>query len=109
MTRGTTPTHKLNVNVDLTEARVYVTYKQRGSVIVERNNEEETNTLTIDSESIILTLTQEETLKFYTNEKVDIQIRAVFATGEALASTIVSTYTDRILKDGEIVYSNDNP
>jgi len=108
MTRGTTPTHKLNVNVDLTEARVYVTYKQRGSVIVERNNEEETNTLTIDSESVVLTLTQEETLKFYTNEKVDIQIRAVFEDGTAIASSIVSVYTDKILKDGEIVY-NDNP
>lgn len=108
MTRGTTPTHKFNVNVDLTEARVYVTYKQRGSVIVERNNEEETNTLTIDSESVVLTLTQEETLKFYTNEKVDIQIRAVFEDGTAIASSIVSVYTDKILKDGEIVY-NDNP
>ena len=108
MIRGTTPTHKLNVNVDLTEARVYVTYKQRGSVIVERNNEEETNTLTINAESVELTLTQEETLKFYANEKVEIQIRAIFEDGKAIASNIVSVYTDKILKDGEIVY-NDNP
>ena len=108
MYRGTTPTHKLNVDTDLTQARVYVSYKQRGSVIVERNNETETNTLTIDSESVTLTLTQEETLKFYSNEKVEIQIRAVFENGNAIASSIVSVYTDKILKDGVIVY-NDNP
>lgn len=108
MIRGTTPTHKFNVNRDLTEARVYLTYKQRGSVIVERNNEAETNTLTIDATSVLVTLTQEETLKFYANEKVEIQIRAIFSDGTAIASTIVSAYTDKILKDGEIEY-NDNP
>lgn len=108
MIKGTTPTHKFNVDRDLTLARVYVTYKQRGSIIVERNNEEETNTLTIDAESVSLTLTQEETLKFYANEKVDIQIRAVFEDGEAIASNITSTYTENILKSGEIVY-DDNP
>ena len=108
MIKGTTPTHKFNVDRDLTEARVYVTYKQRGSIIVERNNEEATNTLTIDETSVELTLTQEETLKFYANEKVEIQIRAVYEDGTAIASSIISVYTDRILKDGEIVY-NDNP
>ena len=108
MIRGTTPTHKLNVNVNLTSAKVYVTYKQRGSVIVERSNEDTNDTLIIDEKSITLTLTQEETLKFYANEKVEIQIRAVFEDGEAIASNIVSLYTDKILKEGEIQY-NDNP
>ena len=108
MTRGTTPTHKLNVNVNLISAKVYVTYKQRGSVIVERSNEDTDDTLIIDEKSITLTLTQEETLKFYANEKVEIQIRAVFEDGEAIASNIVSLYTDKILKEGEIQY-NDNP
>ena len=108
MIKGTTPTHKFNVDRDLTLARVYVTYKQRGSIIVERNNEETTNTLTINETSVELTLTQEETLKFYANEKVEIQIRAVYEDGTAIASSIISVYTDRILKDGEIVY-NDNP
>ena len=58
--RGSTPTNVFNLNIDLTDARVYVTYMQKGKVIVEKSNEN----LDITSDSLVVSLTQEDTLKF---------------------------------------------
>lgn len=106
MFRGTTPTHKFNVNVNLQATRVFLTYKQRGSIVVEKDSNVDTETLTIDGNSVTVTLSQEDTLKFNYNEGVEIQIRAVYEDGKAIASSIITTYVDKILKDGEIAYAD---
>lgn len=97
--RGSTPTHTFNVNVDLREATVYVTYSQRGQVIVEKTGDD----LTITEESVTLSLTQAETLQF-NNGRVEIQIRYVTADGFADASNIIIVDTERILKEGVITH-----
>lgn len=98
MIRGTTPTHIFNVNVDLSEAEViYITYKQSDSIVVEKEKAD----CTVTGETISVKLTQEDTLKFNT-APVEIQIRARFPDGSAIASNIMQTTVTRILKGGVI-------
>lgn len=98
--RGSTPTHTFNVNVDLRNATVYVTYSQRGVTIVEKTGED----LTITQTTVALKLTQSETLQF-SNGRVEIQIRYVMADGSADASNIIVADAQKILKDGVITYA----
>ena len=99
MIRFTTPTHIFNVNLDFTQVDViFVTYNQNGTNLVEK----EKNDLTITENQITLTLTQEETGKFVISEPVEIQIRARFYDGTAVASNIMRTSVERVLKGGVI-------
>lgn len=95
--RGSTPTNTFNVNIDLTDATVYITYCQKGQTIVEKTNSD----ITITSDSIVVELTQEDTLKFSVGD-VEIQIRYVKEDGTADASNIITVSSARILKDGLI-------
>jgi hypothetical protein len=54
-----------------------------------------------NSGDVTFTLTQKQTLSLSESDYVDIQIRALFGD-RAIASEIVSTTVDKILKDGEI-------
>ena len=97
MRRGSTPTNTFEVDIDLTGATVFVSYEQKGQIIVEKTGTD----LTIDDDSIVLQLKQEETLRFAPGE-VLIQVRYVFPNGTADASNIIRTTFDRIIKDGVI-------
>ena len=100
MKRGTTPTHTFTVDVDLTSATViYLTYKQNGQTIVERDKSH----MAVTTDQISITLTQEETLAFSTSGNIQIQIRAGFSDGSRIASDILSVNpAGAILKEGEI-------
>lgn len=99
MRRGTTPTHKFKVPIDLTEAaEVYMTYKQEGRVKVEKTIEE----MTITEEEITLELSQTDTLAFSTVADVEIQCRARFRDGSAVASCVKKIPVCKILKEGVI-------
>lgn len=98
MRRGTTPTNTFTVDTDLTNAvAVFVTYSQGKSVIVEKS----IDNLTITSTKVEVTLTQEDTLAF-SSGSAQIQIRAKFGDGAAIASNIIVASVDQILKDGVI-------
>lgn len=97
MRRGTTPTNTFTVDIDLTAATIFVTYAQKCGVVVEKTGED----LTVTENSISLTLTQEETLRF-TPDAVFIQIRYVMPDGTADASNIIQTTVGAVLKDGVI-------
>lgn len=100
MRRGTTPTCTFRSSVDLTEAVViYVTFRQHRTRVeysLEDDNVEVTST------SVAVTLTQADTLKFSSDENLEIQVRAKFADGKAIESNIVTTTMGRVLKEGEI-------
>lgn len=99
MIRYTTPTHIFNVNLDFTRVDViYVTYNQNGTNLVEKTKKD----LTITVDQITLTLSQEDTGKFVIGEPVEIQIRARFYDGTAVASNIMRTTVERVLKGGVI-------
>lgn len=100
MVRGTTPTHVFNVNVDLRECRVYVTYSQFNRIIVEKTNED----ITINEDNIIVDLLQTETMRFDAKSPVKIQIRFIRENGEVSASEIMETEVKDILKRGVISY-----
>lgn len=98
MKRGTTPTNTFKTNIDLTGATVFLTYSQRGRVVLEKTSED----LEISAEVIVTRLTQKDTLGFDALQKVSIQIRYVFPDGTAGASNIMTASVGEILKDGEI-------
>lgn len=98
MYRGTTPQHIFESDLDLSEAAtVYITYEQAGKTILEKSK----NDITFSEGRMSVTLTQEETLKFDCRF-VEIQIRARFADGRAVASNIITTTANKILKEGVI-------
>ena len=98
--RGSTPINVFIVDRDLRNSKVFVTYSQDGSVIVEKTNDE----LTITEDQIIVNLSQTDTLNFHEG-LIDIQIRFIDDDGYTDASNILSARATRILKDGEIVYA----
>lgn len=99
MRRGTTPTHIFEVDIDLTIAEVVqLTYKQNNQTILTK----ETDDLNIETDKITAELTQQETLMFSTVGQVNIQIRARFPDGSVIASEILSTTAQAILKEGVI-------
>lgn len=98
MKRGTTPTNTFKTNIDLTGATVFLTYSQRGRVVLEKTGDD----LEITAEAIVTRLTQKDTLGFDALQKVSIQIRYVYPDGTAGASNIMTASVGEILKDGEI-------
>ena len=98
MKRGTTPTNTFKTNIDLTGATIFLTYSQRGRVVLEKTGDD----LEITAEAIVTRLTQKDTLGFDALQKVSIQIRYVFPDGTAGASNIMTASVGEILKDGEI-------
>lgn len=99
MYRGTTPTNIFTSELDLSTADVlYITYKQLGKVLVEKTKSD----VTFGDGTITVTLTQDDTLKFSEDKYVYVQIRARFADGSAVASNIIETPAQAILKDGVI-------
>lgn len=99
MRRGTTPTHIFGVDVDLRDAAViYITYRQGGKNVLEKTGED----IEVEEEEIRTTLTQADTLAFSTSGAVEIQIRAKFPDGAAIASQVIRTSANVILKEGVI-------
>ena len=97
MRRGTTPIYNFAINVDLTEATVFVTFTQKSTVV-----EKTGDALVVSPYNIEVQLTQEDTLSFVAGKTVKAQIRYVTADGYADASDIYEMEVTDILKDGEI-------
>jgi hypothetical protein len=97
--KGTTPTQQFNTSIDLSGASVlYITYKQYGKIVIEKTIED----CDITASYVATELSQEETLLFDATRKVEIQIRAKFPDGTAVASNIMETDAGAILKGGII-------
>lgn len=98
MIRGTTPTNTFEVDADLREAvALFITYSQMGKVKFEKV----IGDVTIEETQLETELTQQETLSLDSGS-VEIQIRAKFADGTAIASNIIKTTAARVLKEGVI-------
>ncbi|MFU0554850.1 hypothetical protein [Gardnerella vaginalis] len=98
MYRGTTPTNVFMTDVDLENASVlFVSYKQNGKVVLEKSLED----VSVKKTLVTVNLTQKETLLFQ-DGIVTIQIRAKFPDNTAIASNLIRTTAEEIVKDGEI-------
>ena len=104
MYRGTTPTIQINVDVDLRTAEaLYVTFTQGNETIFEKDLTD----VGVYEDKIVFTLSQVDTLMLSRTEPymlapVYFQIRAKMPDGSALASNILKTTVQKILKNGVI-------
>ena len=98
MRRGTTPTHTFSTDISLVGAEVlFVTYKQLTKTVLEKTVRD----VTIKEDSVEVTLTQQETLRFKEGD-VEMQIRARMPDESAWVSNIMHTTTEKLLKGGVI-------
>lgn len=99
MIRGTTPTLKFKLPFD-TEllAEAWVTFTQLGHTVVDKTLAD----LEKEGDTLVLQLTQDETLMFQHEELVEIQIRARLTDDTAVASQKIRVGVDGILKEGVI-------
>lgn len=101
MIRGTTPTLYFDLPFESNTIEVlYITFNQSDVTVLEKTNSDVG--VTLNDKTITVHLTQEDTLKLNGRTNTEIQLRIKTVDGEALASNIISTPTERVLKDGEI-------
>ena len=95
MIQGTTPTHKFNIpfNTEGIE-RVRIVYEQAGDVVLTKENEG----CTMSGNTLIVRLTQEETLLFKSNVSTRIQVHLRTKSGEAYASTLMRVSVFELLE-----------
>jgi hypothetical protein len=100
MWRGTTPTNVFTFPEeyrDISFETIFVTYSQGGKTVLEKAK----NEISFTDTGISIALAQADTLCFSPGT-VKIQIRAKTSSGKAVASNVISTTAQEILKDGEI-------
>ena len=94
MIPGTTPTHIFTLPIDTgTIKAVRVTYQQFGRTIVEKTERD----IKMSGKQVELTLTQEESVKFYENQKIKVQMKVLTASGAVLSHKPILLETDEIL------------
>ena len=97
---GTTPTKPFVVDADLSGLKIYLTFKN-GNNLLTKTDDDLSIEYEEDKTTITAILTQEETLRFKPNTTVEIQVRAVDASGyPAVATTVASESVSRILLNG---------
>ena len=99
MIRGTTPTHTFKTSMDLTGAVVlFLTYKQQYRKVVEKTIDD----VSVTPEAVVVRLSQADTLAFKETVPVEMQIRARFPDGTAVACKPITASVGEILKEGVI-------
>lgn len=99
MQRLTTPTHSFVLDDNPSNWDEFrITYRQNGRIILEKDDiTEMTVTQSGSKYTLSYQLTQEETKKFQPNRKVEVQIRAHYASGKTVASDIFVLMVDDVL------------
>ena len=98
MRRGTTPTLKFTLPYEIAVSSLYITFMQRGRTILEKTIDD----VTLDGKTINVELTQDDTLTFTAGQPISIQIRIRDTENKAVASQIIETTAEEVLKDGVI-------
>ena len=99
MFRATTPTHIFALPFDTsTLQEVRVTYVQNKEIILTKTEAD----CTLDGAEIKIRLTQEETLLFEGERRVEIQLRILTKDGQVMASDIMKVWANSCL-DEEIL------
>ena len=86
MRRGTTTTHRFTPGVNLSNARVYLTYVQGTKTVLERTSGDAG--FTVGEEEITNVISQAESFLFAANTTVKAQLRWVDSSGVAGSSNI---------------------
>ena len=86
MRRGTTTTHRITPGVNLSNAKVYLTYVQGTKTVLERTSGDVG--FTVGEEEITNVISQAESFLFAANTTVKVQLRWVDSSGVAGSSNI---------------------
>ncbi len=98
MFRGTTPTLTFHLQFEADEIdEAYATFVQSNEVKIDKPLSD----MRIDGKDLVLTLTQEETLKLKGNSAVEIQL-SVRIGNNVMRSKIMNVTVNRILKESAI-------
>lgn len=96
MIRGTTPTHHFTIPIEAELVKeVRITYEQDGKLLVEKTEED----CTIEEKTLSVRLTQEDTLKFSSKKKAELQVRILTTNGTALATEILKLEIEDVLNE----------
>lgn len=96
---GTTPTHTFEVPLTKDEiVEAWVMYGQGGTNILTKK----TDSLKIEDNKIMCTLTQEESASFTPRRLVEVQLKFKLKSGEVVASEIVNVTACAMLDCGTI-------
>ena len=96
MIRGTTPTHTFTIPFEVSEIKtVKITYAQDDVVVCEKTMSD----CELTGTTISTVLTQEDTFKFDHTKDVQIQLRILTISGQALASIVEKVGVSRCLDD----------
>ena len=96
MIRGTTPTHTFTLPFDSSViSKVRILYSQNDELVFAKSDAD----ATMDTNTISVVLSQQDTLSLDCHRPVDIQLRVLTKGGEALASDIIREKVDRCLDD----------
>ena len=99
MTRGTNPTCTLTLPVDTSTLKtVRVTFAQGWHKIFKTGAD-----LTMEGNIVKVDLTQEETLSFADDKRVEVQLKALSNTGKILISNIHKDYMRRCIDEEVLV------
>lgn len=95
---GTTPTHTFTLPAEIasTVAKVRVIYAQCDEVVLIRD------VTTLTGNDVVIKLSQEETLKFHKRKPIEIQLRVLNNSGDALTSDIIIRTPYECLESGVI-------
>lgn len=104
MYRGTTPNQIFKLDFLLENVdKLYISYSQNGEVVIEKELADLTITTDeITGFSVISFLMSQDDSLLFIDEDILIQIRIKFVDTTAIASEIIRTHINDILKDGEI-------
>lgn len=99
MIRGTTPTCSFGLPFETSNIeKLYITFSQDEKEVLNFTKDD----CEFEEKTINLKLTQDDTLKLNDELMVSIQLRILTIDGDAMASRIIRTHVDAILKDGVI-------
>lgn len=94
MRQGTTPTHTFSLPFETSSiSKVRITYAQEDKIVLEKTEED----CKLDGATIIVKLSQEETLKFNENAFVKIQAKILSTDGNVLVSNKISLSVGDVL------------
>lgn len=99
MIRGTTPTHIFNIPFDTSLVdEVKITYAQDDEIVLIKG----TSDCVLDTNTIKVTLSQEDTFLFDHKKNVQVQVRLLTKSGEAFASIVEKVGVSQCL-DNEVL------
>lgn len=96
MRRGTTPTHTFTLPFDVSMiSKLHIIYAQNEQVVLTKSESD----ATLDGNTVVVKLSQEETLLFDCKRNTEVQVRVLTLGGEAITSDIIRVATERCLEN----------